>query len=173
MFVCLRLLSVFLSSFLPSSLLSLLLLLLLHNNTWPGVELRTCITCCCPNWRLHCPPRSFDWQERSGCSAQPQTNRVLPLAWNNAHRLQLPIGFKCGFNPFTATACKTSELKEARKRPANNIFSGPLTSIFNVLSFHHYPSTRLWKKKKKKKKGLKVWNLALFLVVFKWWQWKG
>ena len=73
-------------------------------------------------------------------------------------------------NPFTATACKNSRAE----MPANSVFSGHITSIFNVSRFHHYPSTRLCNKKKKKKqkkkrlKGLKFRTIIGHFQVTSW-----
>ena len=48
-------------------------------------------------------------------------------------------------NPFTATACKPSRLKDARTR-LWKVFSSPITSTFDVLRFHDYPFTCQCKK---------------------------
>ena len=109
----------------------------------------------------HSQPRclfhTHDWVSfPPGCSVATH-GRVSPKA--NVYVLDV--------NPFTATACKISRLKNARKR-LQTIFSGPVTSAFNVLRFRDYPSTCQCKKRKRTQKGLRVWNLALLLVVFKW-----
>jgi len=52
--------------------------------------------------------------------------------------------------------------------PANSIFSGPITSTFNVSPFRHYPSTRLCKKEKRKKKKEKK-RLLVFLISHYYW----
>ena len=52
--------------------------------------------------------------------------------------------------------------------------SGPIASTFNVLHFYDYSSTCQCNnnnnnnKNRRRRKGLRVWNFALLLVVFKW-----
>ena len=38
-------------------------------------------------------------------------------------------------NSFTAPACKIFRLKDGTDAPANSIFSGPITSVFNAVGF--------------------------------------
>ena len=59
-------------------------------------------------------------------------------------------------NPFTASACKISGLKDAQVHLKNSIFSGPITSTFNVMRFDENPFTCQSKKENKKAEGFPV-----------------
>ena len=60
-------------------------------------------------------------------------------------------------NPFTAATCTDA--------PANSIFSGPITNIFNAVRFDEDPFTCRCEKEDKKAEGFL--NFALLWVVFK------
>ena len=72
-------------------------------------------------------------------------------------------------NPFTATACKPSGMKDARTC-VQTVFSVPITHhlwmfcVFMIIHLHASATTTTTTTKK----GLRVWNFALLLVVFKW-----
>ena len=72
-------------------------------------------------------------------------------------------------DPFTAPACQISnfQTEECKHRPANSIFSGPITvHLSGVCVLIRILSHANSKKKKKKKK--RISNFALLLVVFNW-----
>ena len=56
--------------------------------------------------------------------------------------------------------------ERCRAAPANRIFSGPITAVFNAMCFDENPFT--CRCEKRRQKGLRVSNVALLLVVFKW-----
>ena len=62
------------------------------------------------------------------------------------------------FNPFTDPACKISGLNDADV-PANSIFSGPITSVFNGMHFDGEPCTCQCKKEEKGAYGFQIWHL--------------
>ena len=69
-------------------------------------------------------------------------------------------------NPFTAPCCKTSGLKDGLMRLQEFIFRSYRPSTFNAVRFDQNPFTLLVQKRRQK--GLRVSNLALLMVVFKW-----
>ena len=69
-------------------------------------------------------------------------------------------------NPFTAPACKISWAEGCTDTPSNSIFSGPITSTF--IAVRNYGSPFTCQCEKENRKALRVSNLALLLVVFKW-----
>ena len=67
------------------------------------------------------------------------------------HQLKVLAADARGFNPFTAPTWKVSVLNDARTdSPANRIFSGPITSIFNAMCFDEIPFACQCEKEDKK-----------------------
>ena len=83
----------------------------------------------------------------------------------NYRRAQELHESQCGFNPFTASACKIFGLKDARMRLQTVYFWSYNTSTSNATRFDENPFS--CQCEKENKKGLSVSDLALLLVVFK------
>ena len=66
---------------------------------------------------------------------------------------------RLSLNPFAATACEISGLKDARTRLQTVYLAGPITPTSSAMRFHENPVTCQCEKENKKADGFHIWHL--------------